>query len=85
MGFDLSVIENMLWIIIPLLIVQFTLILIAFIDWNKNKEYLGQNKLVWLAIICLVNTIGPIIYLIYSNRKLKGEIQEFEELDEWRA
>ncbi|MHA1228533.1 MAG: PLD nuclease N-terminal domain-containing protein, partial [Candidatus Hodarchaeales archaeon] len=48
------------------------------------KDYLGQNKLVWLAVICLFNMIGPIVYLIYSNKKLKVVAEDSEQLDEWR-
>ncbi len=58
---------DLLWIIVPLLMVQLTLTGIALWQWNKKKENLGQNKLIWIFIILFLNFFGSVIFLIYSQ------------------
>ena len=67
---------NLMWIIIPLLIIQLSLILIGVWEWNKKKEFLGGKKILWLFIIFIFNFAGPIFFLLYSQRfdvPIKGE------------
>ena len=75
-------IQELLWIIIPLAILQLTLTLIALRDWYKKRDLLGQNKLPWLLIILFVNLFGSIIWLYYSYNTL---IESSEGIDEWEA
>lgn len=58
---------DLVWIIVPLLMVHLTLTGIALWQWNKKKEILGQNKLIWILIILFINFFGSIIFLIYSQ------------------
>lgn len=77
-------ISNLLWVIVPLMAVQLTLTGIALWQWNKKKEFLGQNKLIWLLIILIINIFGAIIFLIFSQRiepfvsPKKGEEDDWE-------
>ena len=75
-------IQELLWIIIPLAILQLTLTLIALRDWYKKRDLLGQNKLPWLLIILFVNLFGSIIWLYYSYNTL---IESSEGIDVWEA
>ncbi|MHA1995658.1 MAG: PLDc N-terminal domain-containing protein [Candidatus Hodarchaeales archaeon] len=75
-------IQELLWLIIPLAILQFTITLIALRNWYKKRALLGQNKLLWLLIILFVNLFGPIIWLYYSYNTL---IESSEGIDEWEA
>ncbi len=75
-------IQELLWLIIPLAILQFTIMLIALRNWYKKRGLLGQNKLLWLLIILFVNLFGPIIWLYYSYNTL---IESSEGIDEWEA
>ena len=75
-------IQELLWIIIPLAILQLTLTLIALRDWYKKRDLLGQNKLPWLLIILFVNLFGSIIWLYYSYNTL---IESSEGIDEWES
>lgn len=52
--------------LIPIFIVQFCLIVYAILQLNKYgvKNF---TKLTWLIIIVLVNTVGPILYLLIGR------------------
>lgn len=55
-------------IILPFVVIQIILMIIALIDWNKNKESLESMKLVWLIVIIFLNIFGPIIYFLFARR-----------------
>lgn len=68
MPLDLLELQKILWILLPLLALYLSLIIIGLWDWNKKKNILGQNKILWLLIILFFSMVGPIIYLVYSQR-----------------
>ena len=76
----LELFQEFFWIIIPLVLLQTSLVLIALWDWFKKREYLEQNKLVWLLVILFFNLFGPVIYLWYSQNKIMT-VTDSE--DEW--
>ena len=55
-------------ILLPFLIIQTVLIIVAFIDWIKLEKTNG-TKWVWLLIILFVSTFGPILYFIFGRRR----------------
>lgn len=74
---------DLIWIIVPLLIIQLSLILIGIWEWNKKKEFLQNKKLLWLIIILIFSFAGPVFFLLYAQRfdvPIKGE-KSVE--DEW--
>ena len=76
---------ELLWIILPLFVLQITLIVASIWQWNRKREFIGQYKIIWLLIIIFINILGPIIFLIYSQRfYLIGDVSEAE-TDEWRS
>ena len=67
---------DLIWIILPFLILQLSLMVIGLWEWNKKKEYLGTKKVLWLIIILVFSMAGPIFFLLYSQRfdlPMKGE------------
>ena len=78
----IKLLQELLWIIVPLILIELTLMVIALRDWYKKREYLDQNKLIWLLIILFFNFFGPIIYLWYSHNKIM-KIDDTE--DEWSS
>jgi hypothetical protein len=50
-------------LLIPLLIIQLGLMVIALWDLIKREETRGP-KWVWVLVILFINFIGPIIYLV---------------------
>ena len=59
---------DMLPFLIPVFILQLTLLVIALVDLVKRQYVIGGNKIIWLLVIILVNIIGPIVYLLAGRR-----------------
>lgn len=55
-------------LLIPLIVVQLALLVIALIDLNKQVETRGP-KWMWVLIIIFVNTIGPIVYFFFGRKE----------------
>jgi hypothetical protein len=66
----LEILQDFFWIIIPLVVLEVSLLLIALLDWRRKREYLEQNKFIWLLVILFFNFFGPVIYLWYSHTKI---------------
>ncbi|MCY3414554.1 MAG: PLDc_N domain-containing protein [Candidatus Heimdallarchaeota archaeon] len=60
-------INELLPIILPLVILQLSIMLIALRDWLRQPKDM-TNKMIWLVIIILVNTIGPLMYFMVAPR-----------------
>ncbi|WP_425467625.1 PLD nuclease N-terminal domain-containing protein [Psychrobacillus soli] len=54
-------------LILPLVVIQFILMLVAIIDLIRVSNTNGP-KWLWALIIVLGNLIGPIIYFIIGRR-----------------
>ncbi len=68
----MSVFDNiveLLPFLIPLIIIELALLIIALIDLVKREHVRGGNKIVWALIIVFINLIGPIIYLIFGRQE----------------
>jgi hypothetical protein len=53
-------------LIVPLLIIQVTLMVIALLDLRKQVKTRGPRQL-WLLVIIFVNLIGPILYFVVGK------------------
>jgi Phospholipase_D-nuclease N-terminal len=65
---ELKTITNMLPLLIPLAIIQLALMIIALIDLFKREGMKSSTRLIWVFVIILINTIGPIVYLIAGRK-----------------
>jgi len=65
---ELKTIENMLPLLIPLAVIQLTLMVIALIDLFKREGMKSNTRLIWVFVIILINTIGPIVYLLAGRK-----------------
>ena len=66
---DFDSILKMLPFLIPLIVLEIGLLVFALVDVVKRKRVTGDNKIVWILIIVLVNVIGPIIYLAIGRKE----------------
>lgn len=66
-GFE--TIKEILPFLIPLLLIQLVLLIIALADLIKREKVRGGNKIVWGLVIVLVNVIGPILYLFIGRQE----------------
>lgn len=62
-------IESLLPILIPLVILQVTLMIVALVHLLRHQEEVKGNMIVWLIVIIAVNIIGPILYLTLGRKK----------------
>lgn len=53
-------------LLIPVVIIQYGLLLAAIIDLSKQEKTRGP-KMVWVFVILLVNFIGPILYFVIGR------------------
>jgi hypothetical protein len=54
-------------VILPLLLIQFILMVIALVDLAKSEKINGP-KLMWVPIIVFGNLLGTIAYFIFGRR-----------------
>lgn len=54
-------------LLVPILIVQLILLIIALVDVIRAEKTNGP-KWVWVLVIVLINIIGPIVYFVFGRR-----------------
>ncbi|HVC76805.1 MAG TPA: PLD nuclease N-terminal domain-containing protein [Candidatus Micrarchaeaceae archaeon] len=61
---------SLLLILLPLVLIELGLVVFSLVDlFRPERRVVGDNKLVWLLIIVLVGTIGPIVYLLAGRKQ----------------
>ena len=65
---DITNDSNLLLILLPLLVLQLILLVVALIDLLKRQETNGP-KWVWLLVILFINILGPIVYFLWGRTK----------------
>jgi hypothetical protein len=63
---DLSTLNQYLPLLIPILIIQLALIVVALLDLSRRSATRGP-KWVWVLVILFVNLIGPILYFVLGR------------------
>ena len=59
-------IRPLLPLLIPIIIIQYALVIAALIDLAKRERTRGP-KWMWVLIILFVNLVGPIIYFVVGR------------------
>lgn len=56
-------------LLLPIIILSLILVIIALVDLFKRdaSEVRWNNKIIWVLIICLISTVGPIAYLVFGR------------------
>lgn len=62
-------------LVMPIIILELLLKIIALYDLSKKnaKEVKGEKRIIWVFVILLFSTIGPILYLVFGK---KAHIEE---------
>jgi hypothetical protein len=61
---------NLLLILLPLAAIELGLVVFSLVDlFKRERRVIGDNKLVWVLVIVLVGTIGPIVYLLAGRKQ----------------
>jgi hypothetical protein len=72
---EMETVIQMLPYMVPLLIVEVALLVVALVDLAKRKHVTGGNKIIWILITVGIQFIGPVIYLV------AGRKEEFSDSD----
>lgn len=75
MNEGLQSIIKILPFLIPLAIIQLTLMVIALLDVIRRERVRGGNqyKPLWIVLIVLVSLFGPIIYLLFGRQEAPND------------
>lgn len=52
---------------IPLIVLQFALMITAVIHVLKHPNYRFGNKALWLVIVIVFQIVGPVIYFVFGR------------------
>jgi len=64
---DFSDITPYIPYLIPVILIQFGLMIVALVDVLRREHTRGP-KWVWILVIVLVNYMGPIIYFVIGRK-----------------
>ncbi len=64
---DVQLFKDLLPLLIPIFIIQIAIMVVALVDLAKRQRVRGDNKVVWVLIIILLELIGPILYLVWGR------------------
>lgn len=59
--------KNLLPIILPIMVIQVTLAVVAVVKLVRQKEFRYLNKVSWLLIVILLQLIGPVCYFVFGR------------------
>lgn len=65
---DLSILREYLPLLIPVILLQYGLMIFALVDAIKREKPKGP-KWAWILVIVLINIIGPIVYLLVGREE----------------
>jgi len=82
--FDSDFIGIILLVGIPLLALQLILMITALVSLIRKPPVPGNDKILWLLVILLISTIGPIIYFAIGSSKMDEKAAQYEDEQEAR-
>ncbi|MEZ4357923.1 MAG: PLDc N-terminal domain-containing protein [Eubacteriales bacterium] len=53
--------------LIPVVILQFALMIIALVHVFRHDHYKHGSRVLWVIIVVLINIIGPILYFVIGR------------------
>ena len=63
-----STIQQMLPFLIPVIIIEIILLVLAFLDLSKQRVTRGP-KWMWVLIILFIQIVGPIVYFVLGRKE----------------
>jgi hypothetical protein len=65
--------QQIVTLLVPLILIDVGLAVVAILDWAKRSRFKLLPRMAWLVVIILVNTVGPIAYLVLGRAEETGE------------
>jgi hypothetical protein len=66
---DLDLLREMLPFLIPLFLIQLSLMVYALVDLARRDVVKGGRKLPWAVVIIFFGVIGPLFYLLVGREQ----------------
>jgi len=66
---DFGELVQMLPYLLPLIVLNTVLVVVALVDLAKRKHVTGGNKVIWVLVAVGIQIIGPVIYLIVGRKE----------------
>ena len=63
----MEAINDLILFLLPIIILQWGLMIYALVKAIKQQEFKYFSKTVWIILIVLTNLIGPVTYLILEG------------------
>lgn len=63
----MNILVEYLPFLLPLIIIEYTLAIIAIIHIVKHPHYRFGNKVLWILIALFIQILGPILYFIFGR------------------
>jgi len=60
---------HMLPYLVPLIVLNTVLLVVALVDLAKRKHVTGGNKVIWVLVTVGIQIIGPVAYLIAGRKE----------------
>ena len=54
-------------ILLPIIIIEFILLILSLTHVLKHQNYKFGNKVIWIIIVVFIQIIGPIIYFVFGR------------------
>lgn len=61
--------QEALPLIIPIVILEWTLAIVALVHVIKHPHYRFGNMIMWIVIVLFIQIIGPIVYFLFGRGK----------------
>ncbi|MBI2853679.1 MAG: PLDc_N domain-containing protein [Chloroflexi bacterium] len=55
--------------LVPLILIEVALLVIALVDLVRREQVRGGNKLIWALVIIFIEVIGPVLYLVLGRKE----------------
>ncbi|MCC7353102.1 MAG: PLDc_N domain-containing protein [Anaerolineae bacterium] len=68
---ETTTIRTLLPVLIPIVVIELALLAAALADLSRRpaEQVRGHNKWIWVAVIVLINFIGPIVYFVAGREE----------------
>jgi hypothetical protein len=65
--------QQIVTLLVPLILIDVGLAVVAILDWARRRRFKLLPRIAWLLVIILVNTVGPIAYLVLGRAEETGD------------
>ena len=66
---EMETVIQMLPYMVPLIVLEVVLLVVALVDLAKRKHVTGGNKIIWVLVTVCIHIIGPVTYLIAGRKE----------------